>query len=223
MGFIIKSSNFLFRKIALIGIICSLGSSMLFAQTVTTDSVEVSGNIVGLSESVCEYRLTCSTSRGDSLPAVVLLSDVFREKRFHIKLKQVATPLTLNVNAVGYKVVHRDLGIVNGKCDIGAIKLTNDTTIDLSAVVVSAKRPLVVEQGMKSKYQISGSMLSEAGTLMALFRRLPNLSVDNGKLTVLDSYGIETIVLLNDRELRDANILEVLYIGGLELQGCEEH
>ena len=210
MGFIIKSSNFLFRKIALIGIICSLGSSMLFAQTVTTDSVEVSGNIVGLSESVCEYRLTCSTSRGDSLPAVVLLSDVFREKRFHIKLKQVATPLTLNVNAVGYKVVHRDLGIVNGKCDIGAIKLTNDTTIDLSAVVVSAKRPLVVEQGMKSKYQISGSMLSEAGTLMALFRRLPNLSVDNGKLTVLDSYGIETIVLLNDRELRDANILEVL-------------
>jgi len=210
MGFIIKNSNSLFRKIALIGIICSLGSGMLFAKKMTTDSVEVSGNIVGLSESVCEYRLTFSTSRGDSLPTVVLLSDVFREKRFHIKLQQVATPLTLNVNAVGYQVVHRDLGIVNGKCDIGAIKLTKDTTIDLSAIVVSAKRPLVVEQGMKSKYQISGSMLSEAGNLMALFRRLPNLSVDNGKLTVLDSYGIETIVLLNDRELRDANILEVL-------------
>ena len=205
MGFIIKSSNFLLRKIALIGIICSLGSGM-FAQTVTTDSVEVSGNIVGLSESVCEYRLTFSTSRGDSLPTVVLFSDVFREKRFHIKLQQVATPLTLNVNAVGYKVVHRDLGIVNGKYDIGAIKLTNDSTIDLSAVVVSAKRPLVVEQGMKSKYQISGSMLSEAGTLMALFRRLPNLSVDNGKLTVLDSYGIETIKKINDYIYNDIDL-----------------
>ena len=45
---------------------------------------------------------------------------------------------------------------------------------------------------------------------MSLFRRLPNLSVNNGKLSVLDSYGIETIVLLNDRELRDNNILEVL-------------
>ena len=52
--------------------------------------------------------------------------------------------------------------------------------------------------------------LSEAGTLKSLLRRLPNLSVDNGKITVLDSYGIETVVLLNDRELRDENILEVL-------------
>lgn len=48
---------------------------------------------------------------------------------------------------------------------------------------------------MKSVYNISGFMLSEAGTLKSLLRRLPNLSVDNGKITVLDSYGIETVVL----------------------------
>lgn len=204
----IWNNNSILNKIVLLSICCLLGSSTLFAQTIANDSIEITGNIADLPK--CEYRLTVSTSRGDSLHSIVLFSDAFRRTRFHIKLQQVATPLTLNVNAVGYKAVHKDLGVVNGKCDIGTLELTNDTTIDLSTVVVTAKRPLVVEQGMKSKYNISGSMLSEAGTLMALFRRLPDLSVSNGKLTVLDSYGIETVVLLNDRELRDDNILEVL-------------
>lgn len=159
----------------------------------------------------CEYRLSVSTSRGDSLPSNLLFSDTFNQKHFHIKLQLVATPLTLHINAIGYKLKSRYLGVVNDKCDVGTLELTSDDIIqDLPTVVVAAARPLVVEQGMKSKYNISGSMLSEAGSLMALFRRLPNLSVNNGKLTVLDSYGIETIVLLNDRELRDNNILEVL-------------
>lgn len=210
MGTFIRNNNSILSKIILLSICYLLGSSRLLAQTVVNDSIEITGNIVGISEAVCEYRITVSTSRGNSLPSIVLFSDAFREKRFYIKLQQVATPLTLNINAVGYKVMHKDLGVVNGKCDIGALELTNDTTILLSTVDVTATTPLVVEQGMKSKYNISGSMLSEAGTLMALFRRLPNLSVNNGKLTVLDSYGIETVILLNDRELRDNNILEVL-------------
>ena len=161
-------------------------------------------------ESACEYRLTVSTTQGDSLSSIVLFSNAFRENPFHIKLELVAKPLTLSVSAVGCSVTYINLGLLTGKHDIGTIELTNDTTLHLSNVLVTAKRPLVIEQSMKTKYNISGSMLSEAGTLMSLFRRLPNLSVNNGKLNVLDSYGIETVILLNERELRDANLLEVL-------------
>ena len=96
------------------------------------------------------------------------------------------------------------------KHNIGTIELEKDSTHHLPAVLVMAKKPLIIEQGMKTRYNISGSMLSEAGTLTSLFRRLPNLSMNNGKLSVLDSYGIETVILLNERELRDPSLLEVL-------------
>ena len=186
-------------------------SSTVFARTGANDSIEIIGHVVGLTEPICEYRLSISTSRGDSIPSNLLFSKTFKQKRFHIKLRQVEAPLTLNIHAIGYKIKNKNLGVVNSRCDIGTLELTKDDAVqDLPTVVVTATKHLLVEQGMKSKYNIAGSMLSEAGSLMSLFRRLPNLSVNNGKLTVLDSYGIETIVLLNDREVRDNNILEVL-------------
>lgn len=191
--------------------LCSLSwSGLTFAQTVGEDSIEISGEIVGLTEYLREYRVTVSTSRIDSMPSVLLFSDAFCQSHFNFKIQKEDTPLTLSVNATGYRTVYKDLGVVAEKCDIGTLKLASDTTVQLSTVVVTAQRPLVVEHGMKSVYNISGSMLSESGSLKSLFRRLPNLSVNNGKITVLDSYGIETVVLLNGRELRDENILEVL-------------
>ena len=198
-------------RIILLSLCCLVWSESTLAQTIEEDySIVITGAIVGLSESVSEYRVTVSTSRADSVPSVLLFSNAFCKSHFNFKIQNVGTPLTLSVNAVGYRSVHKDLGIVVGKRDIGTLELVSDTTLQLTTVVVTAQRPLVVEHGMKSVYNISGSMLSEAGTLKSLLRRLPNLSVDNGKIAVLDSYGIETVVLLNDRELRDENILEVL-------------
>lgn len=197
-------------KIILLSLYCLIWSESTLAQTVEEDSIVITGAIIGISESANEYRVTVSTSRADSVPSVLLFSNAFSKSHFNFKIQNVGTPLTLSVNAVGYRSVHKDLGIIVGKRDIGTLELVSDTTVQLTTVVVTAQRPLVVEHGMKSVYNIIGSMLSEAGSLKSLLRRLPNLSVDNGKITVLDSYGIETVLLLNDRELRDENILEVL-------------
>ncbi|MDO4160182.1 MAG: hypothetical protein Q4D41_06990 [Prevotellaceae bacterium] len=210
MEFFTMNNKYIFRQIVLISIVCLFGSYKTLALTTANDSIEITGNIVCTQDTEKDYRITVSTIQGDSLPSILLFSNTFRTNHFHIKLEQIATPITLSVNALGCRAVCKDLGIVNGKYYIGTLELTNDTTMHLSTVFVTAKRPLVIEHGMKTKYNISGSMLSEAGTLMSLFRRLPNLSVNNGKLNVLDSYGIETVIMLNERELRDPNVLDVL-------------
>lgn len=210
MNIFIQKNQHEYKQIIFISIVCLFVNTKALAQTIANDSIEITGTIWCPKKKEYDYRLTVKTAQNDSLPSNVLFSNTYKKNNFCIKLEQIGTPLTISVNVVGFRTIYKDLGVVTGKYDIGTLELSNDTTLRLPIVVVSAKKPLIVEQGMKTIYNISGSMLSEAGTLMSLFRRLPNLSVNNGKVSVLDSYGVETVVLLNNREMRDANILEVL-------------
>ena len=210
MAFFIKNSSNCFKQFFIIGLVSLFGSCKMYGTTIEKDSLEIVGRIVFPTEATCNYRLTISTTPADTLPPVIVFSNVYKSSPFNFKLEQVTTPLTLSINAVGFQPVHIKLGVLMNKHNIGTIELEKDSTHHLPAVLVMAKKPLIIEQGMKTRYNISGSMLSEAGTLTSLFRRLPNLSMNNGKLSVLDSYGIETVILLNERELRDPSLLEVL-------------
>ena len=121
--------------------LCSLvWSESTLAQTVEEDSIVITGAIIGLSESVSEYRVTVSTSRADRVPSVLLFSNAFSKSHFNFKIQNVGTPLALSVNVVGYRSVHKDLGIVVGKRDIGTLELVSDTTLQLTTVVVTAQR-----------------------------------------------------------------------------------
>ncbi len=86
------------------------------------------------------------------------------------------------------------------KPNMRLIRLQEDVNV-LNDVVVKAKRPKIKQVAGKIVLEVQGSSLSDAGTLMDVFKRTPGLKVTNETLSV---FGRGTpLVFINGRQVRN--------------------
>lgn len=199
----------IYKNIPIIIFIMILSLSKTTAQT-HQDSVEIEGNIIVTDNLKPGYRITFNTKNADSIPPQMIHSTRMQGNHFKVKLPKTETPISVSIAYPGYKTINKNIGVVSENYNIGDIELKADTTIQLSEVVVKSSKPFITEKGATTKYGIQGTMLSESGSLRSLIQRLPNLSISGNRIDVLDAYGIETVVLLDNKEVPNINMLDIL-------------
>ncbi len=102
----------------------------------------------------------------------------------------------LEFSFIGYKTT-----TVPAMLDVGTIIL-HEIANELNEVTVKAKRPVIRQEAGRIIVGIKGSVLSEAGSLMDVFKRTPGLLVKDGALSV---FGKGTpIVFINGREVKNS-------------------
>lgn len=117
--------------------------------------------------------------------------------------------IILFIQAEGYKKYTKKVPKFTSDIDFGRILMEPEEK-ELKEVLVEGKKPVVVDRGAKTHIQVEHTMLSEAGSLLSLMRRLPQLEVRGQQIRVLDSDGKPVVIVLNDKEIKDSQLLEVL-------------
>lgn len=203
----------LLKRFVLFGVLVfSYLGPNVFGQATSSDSIVIEGIVKPLDLPLKDYRVTISSSGNDSAPEIILFSQMMSTTHFIAKAPLIESPIVLSILYPGAKPWNMDLGIITSKYDIGSIEVEPDTLVAqlLDEVVVSASRPLVQEKGTTTVFNIQGTILSEAGTLRSLIQRLPGFSIQGDKIEVLDAYGIETVILINNQPITNVNLIDVL-------------
>lgn len=110
----------------------------------------------------------------------------------------------MRVSCVGYKTLYRQTPIA----DIGTVRMQAET-IQVKNVVVKGQRPAfqMGREGLVAN--ILGTDLSKAGTAGDVLGMLPNLTVDNGKVSVFGRTG-EPLIYINGKKMQDKTELTLL-------------
>ena len=109
----------------------------------------------------------------------------------------------IKVTSVGYKTICKDCTGEN----VGIIKMEEDSKM-LGEVVVKSSLPKTILKNGGMTTTVVGSILEKAGTMEHLLDRIPNVSAQNGSITVFGRG--EPVIYINGRQMRNRSELDRL-------------
>ena len=121
----------------------------------------------------------------------------------HFAINSACNNGIIKVTSVGYKTAWKDCTGENA----GVIKMVADSKM-LGEVVVKSLLPKTILKNGGMTTTVAGSVLEKAGTMEHLLDRIPNVSVQNGNITVFGRG--EPIIYINGRQMRDRSELDRL-------------
>ena len=121
----------------------------------------------------------------------------------HFAIDSACNNGIIKVTSVGYKTAWKDCTGENA----GVIKMVADSKM-LGEVVVKSLLPKTILKNGGMTTTVAGSVLEKAGTMEHLLDRIPNVSVQNGNITVFGRG--EPIIYINGRQMRDRSELDRL-------------
>lgn len=111
----------------------------------------------------------------------------------------------LKVSAIGYETFKRDLE-VNESIDLGVIKIIPGTTL-LDDIVVTESKPLFVNEGEKTLYNVKEDPTIQTGTVSDALQNAPGVEVDvEGNITLRGVSSVEIWINGQPSHLNEENL-----------------
>ena len=123
------------------------------------------------------------------------------EGRFELALHEKAK--LINISFVGYSTITKEIS----EYDLGIIQLLPDTQL-LGEVTVKGHLPKTQVKGDAMVTTVSGTVLEKAGTAENLLDKIPNVTAQDGAVTVFGRGTPE--IYINGRKVRDQQELDQL-------------
>ena len=123
------------------------------------------------------------------------------EGRFELALHEKAK--LINISFVGYSTITKEIS----EYDLGIIQLSPDTQL-LGEVTVKGHLPKTQVKGDAMVTTVSGTVLEKAGTAENLLDKIPNVTAQDGAVTVFGRGTPE--IYINGRKVRDQQELDQL-------------
>lgn len=171
-----------------LGVLCVFLINQTFAQT-----------IEGFVKDTNEESLPFVNIVLYSLPDSVFMGGTTSDINGHFTIEDsdiLANNGFLKFSSIGYETVS-----IQAKKNMGDILLKEALT-SIDEITVKAHRPIVKQEEGRLMVNISGTVLSKAGTAFDALRRSPGLLVDNNDNITVFGKG-NPIIFLNGREVKD--------------------
>ena len=123
------------------------------------------------------------------------------EGRFELALHEKAK--LINISFVGYSTITKEIS----EYDLGIIQLSPDTQL-LGEVTVKGHLPKTQVKGDAMVTTVNGTVLEKAGTAENLLDKIPNVTAQDGAVTVFGRGTPE--IYINGRKVRDQQELDQL-------------
>ena len=165
--------------------LCSLLVLTASAESIVRGRVKDSaGNAVG-------YATVAAEQAGKVVSALAAGAD----GRFEITLQNNGN-YTIELSAVGYQSVTREISAVGEPIELGDVVLSEGVAVD--AVAVTIQKPIVIADAEKLSYSVEDDPEAQSSTLEEIIRKIPQLSIDaDGK--VLMNGQSDYKILVNGR------------------------
>ncbi|MCE3228479.1 MAG: TonB-dependent receptor [Bacteroidetes bacterium] len=115
----------------------------------------------------------------------------------------------IKISSLGYK----DTVWLTARPKNDTLLVLNDIVmrngIDLSAVEVIAKMPVIEDDGEKVKVNVENSILSSSGTIMDILRQTPRIMVDNNDNVIVLGRG-PAIIYLDGQQITSVDVLKTI-------------
>ena len=123
------------------------------------------------------------------------------EGRFELALHEKAK--LINISFVGYSTITKEIN----QYDLGVIQLSPDEQL-LDEVTIKGHLPKTQVKGDAMVTTVSGTVLEKAGTAENLLDKIPNVTAQDGAVTVFGRGTPE--IYINGRKVRDQQELDQL-------------
>jgi iron complex outermembrane recepter protein len=182
------------HKIIFILLAIVISPSIVFAQSTTSTSI-IGKLIDNKGEAIVNVSVTV-TKKGDS----VLLKGAITSSTGNFSLHLFTGSYKLTFSYSGYKVVEKNINVVINtvQMDLGKIIL-EEKTKELSAVTITAQKPLIEHKIDRSVLNVENSILAAGNTALELLEQAPYVSVDqNGNISIRGNQG--ALVMIDGRQ-----------------------
>lgn len=103
--------------------------------------------------------------------------------------------LTLFISFVGYKKITKEIILTNKKLNLGLIEMTSESSKLNEVVIVSTKSDQDELDIDRKKYNVSGNMMAQSGSLSDVLRNIPSVSVNiDGKIRLRGSQSVTILI-----------------------------
>lgn len=167
------------------------------------NTFNLKGKVLNEEKAAVDYFHVTLSLLGDSL---IQTAGTFSNGEFEFNSLKHRT-YDLTISSLGYVTVKRPVEIIDNTLDVGDVILQHDAHT-IAEIVVTGSRPLIKQEKGKTTVNVSGTILSDAGSLMDVLKRSPGVIIDNGTLKVFGK-GVP-IVYIDNREITSSAELESL-------------